>query len=86
MGEVSGTPLLDGWVARTLEGYPEHMEDHDNKPSHHPADGADDDGKDVEWHLVRQEQVGQHQEDQPDYGVGYKPTYESHALDRALNA
>ncbi len=71
---------------RALEGYPEQVEDHDNQPSHHPADGADDDGKEVEGHLVGQEQVGQEQEDQPDDGVGYKPTYEPHALGRALNA
>jgi hypothetical protein len=62
------------------------VEDHDNQPSHHPAYGADNDGKEVEGHLVGQKQVGHEQEDQPDDGVGYKPTYESHALGLALSA
>ena len=76
--------VLGTWVNRALEGYPEQVEDYDNQPSHHPADGANDDGKEVEGHLVGQEQVGQEQEDQPDDGVSYKPTY--HALGRSLNA
>jgi hypothetical protein len=85
-GEVRRIVLPRGWVDRALEGYPEQVEDNDKQPSHYPADSADDYGKEVEGYLVGQEQVGQEQEDQPDDGVSYKPTYEPHALGHALNA
>ncbi len=63
---------------KTLERYPEQVEYQDHQPSRYPADGADDYGEQVDGQVIGQERVGQEQEDQPDDGVGYEPTYESH--------
>jgi hypothetical protein len=70
---------------RALEGYPEQVEDQDHQPAHHPSNGADDEGEEVDGHVIGQEQVGYKKEDQPDDGVGYQPAYEPHAADLALN-
>ena len=85
LGKLRRTLFQRAPVSRALEGYPEQVKDHDNQPSCYPADGADDEGQEVDGHVVGQEQVGQEQKDQPEDRISYEPAYEPHAVGRAPN-
>ena len=80
------TPLLRASVNRTLDSYPEQVEYQDHQPSRYPADGTDDDGEEVNGHVIGQAHVGQEQKAQPEDRVGYEPAYELHTVGRASNA